>query len=67
MLDEDKLKALTAEQLAELNKNGYLVPMHATLVSVFQVNALIRRHNAAGLSPVRQVKLEVSKGGPAAQ
>ena len=59
VLDEDKLQALSGAALEDLNKNGYLVAMHATLVSLFQLNALIRRHNAAGLRPVRNIKLEV--------
>ena len=61
VIDEDKLKDLTAEQLADFNQKGYLVPMHATLVSVFQLNALVRRHNEAGLQPVRQVKISVTR------
>ncbi len=61
VLDEDKLKDLSAEQLADFNQKGYLVPMHATLVSVFQLNALVRRHNEAGLQPVKQVKVSVTR------
>lgn len=67
VVDEDKLKDLTAEQLADFNQKGYLVPMHATLVSVFQLNALVRRHNEAGLQPVDQVKISVTRDAGAEQ
>ena len=61
VLDEDKLKELSAEQLAEFSKNGYLVPMHATLVSIFQLKALMQRHNAAGLAPVKDIRISISR------
>jgi hypothetical protein len=61
-IDEDKLHALSAEQLYELNQQGYLVPIHAMLVSIYQLNLLVRYHNAMiGNRKVTQVKLEVAK------
>ncbi len=62
-LDEDRLQFLTAEELLELNNRGYLVAMHAMLLSIHQLNALIRRHNQQpGAGNVRQIKLEAAKG-----
>ena len=61
-IDEDKLQSLAPEQLQELNKNGYLLSIHAMLVSTFQLNSLIKKHNQReGVTAVRQVKLESSK------
>jgi len=62
MVHEDNLQTLKAESLAELRDKGYLPPLYAMLFSVFQLNALIRRHNAVeGLRPIKTINLEVSK------
>ncbi len=49
------------KKLAEtLNKGGCLLPIYAMLTSIYQLNALIQRHNAIdGNAPVHQLKLEV--------
>lgn len=61
-IDEDKLQSTTSEQLVDLNKSGYLVLAHAMLVSIFQLNSLVRRHNwVAGGRRVKQVKLEIAR------
>ena len=61
-VDEDKLRGLATEQIADLNQKGYLIPLHAMLMSLYQLNALINKHNqAGGLSPIKNVKLEMSK------
>ena len=61
-VDEEKLQDLDAQTLEELHKRGYLAPIHAMLISIFQVNGLIRRHNqVAGSEKIREVKLEVVK------
>ncbi|MBA6291114.1 SapC family protein [Colwellia sp. MB3u-70] len=44
-IDEAKLQQLSNDELAELNKLGYLMPIHAMLMSIFQLNNLIRKHN----------------------
>lgn len=62
VLDESKLKQLSGQQLAELNKAEYLVPMHAMLASLHQINALIRNNN--DLEPnnkIVKLKMEVAK------
>ena len=61
-LDEDKLQSLPDEQLAELHKRGYLLSANAMLISIFQLNALVRKHNDVdGARQVQQVKLEVAR------
>lgn len=44
-IDEEKLNALSAEQLAELQKAGYLQPIYTQLASVAQVYRLIDLKN----------------------
>lgn len=61
-IDEDKLQRLSAEQLETLNKKGYLTPIHAMLVSIFQLNALIQRNNNIEKLPkIKNIKLEINK------
>ncbi|TQV69904.1 SapC family protein [Exilibacterium tricleocarpae] len=61
-LDEDKLQSLQNEQLSELNKTGYLIPMHAVLISIYQLNALIKKHNVVErFTKVKKIKLELTK------
>lgn len=50
-IDEKKLKALSAEQLKELQDRDYLAPCHLLLVSLYQLNQLIRRRNRLGIPP----------------
>ena len=61
-IDEDKLQSLSAEKLGDLAGKGYLVAVHAMLISIYQLNALIRRHNRdAERKPVSKVKLQVRR------
>jgi hypothetical protein len=61
-INEDKLNALTAQQLDELNKLGYLIPIHAMLISIYQLNKLVRKHNGLqSLNPIKQLKIEVAR------
>lgn len=61
-IDEDKLQALPANELEELSKNGYLLLMYAMLISIFQLNALIRKNNqTAGCRPIKQAKLALAR------
>ena len=61
-IDEDALAALSAERLAALAGRGYLVAIHAILISIYQLNTLIQRHNRAGVQPrLSQVKLESAR------
>jgi len=62
MIHEDNLQSLSSERLTELRDRGYLAPIYAMLFSVFQLNALIRRNNAAeGTANIKAINLEVSK------
>jgi hypothetical protein len=61
-INEDTLQTIDAEKLAQLNKIGYLTPIHALLISIFQLNVLVNKHNANdGKMKVKAVKMEVSK------
>ena len=62
MIHEDNLQNLSSDRLTELRDRGYLAPVYAMLFSVFQLNALIRRNNAAaGTAKIKDINLEVSK------
>jgi hypothetical protein len=62
-IDEDKLQSLSAQQLKALNDLGYLVPIHSMLMSLYQINMLVRKNNVIDeLKQVKQVKIEVAKG-----
>lgn len=66
-IDEDRLQAMPNEQLGELNKKGYLAPIYAMLVSLFQLNLLIKQNNTGGKRDrVTQVKLEIARDSEAA-
>ena len=61
-IDEDKLNGLSTEQLAGLQKQGYLLPIHAMLISINQLNGLIQRNNQQSqFKVIQQIKLEVNK------
>jgi hypothetical protein len=44
-ISEAKLKTLSGEQLKDLQTRDYLAPCHLILVSLYQLNQLIRRRN----------------------
>lgn len=69
-VDEDKLQILVAEQLYQLHQQGYLLTLHAMLLSISQLNKLITLHNrlcsehdtfskSSGL--LKNVRLELSR------
>lgn len=61
-IDEEKMQSLSAEQLQALHNVGYLPPIYAVLNSLFQLNALIKRHNNnTSKTLIKQVKLALSK------
>ena len=67
-IDEDKLQSLSAEKLGTLARNGYLITIHAMLISIYQVNALVRRHNqGARRKTVRNVKMQVGRAAGSAE
>ncbi|MEM7081656.1 MAG: SapC family protein [Pseudomonadota bacterium] len=70
-IDEEKLQALDAETLTEFSQRGYLSPLYAMLISVFQLNALIQRHNRlvnddAAMDTIERIKLELARDAGAA-
>lgn len=61
-INEDKLLSLSGEELQELNKLGYMTPIHAMLISIYQINDIVRRNNAIeGNIKIDGIKLEMAK------
>ena len=61
-IDEERLQNLATEELESLHQKGYMTPIHAILISLFQVNVLINKNNARNPNQgIVQVKMEVSK------
>lgn len=61
-IDEDKLNQLGAEQLLALNSQGYLQQIHGMIMSIYQLNALLRKHNDSDSeTKLSQVKIEVAR------
>lgn len=61
-VDEDKLQTLDSDTIANLHKQGYLSVLNSMLISLFQLNALVKRHNQRPeLMPLKQIKLELSR------
>jgi hypothetical protein len=59
-VDEEKLTQLSADELAELNRSGFLVVIHALLISVYQINNLMRRHNESTENDkIAHIKIEL--------
>tara|TARA_R110001632_G_scaffold71897_2_gene166516 strand:- start:1551 stop:2315 length:765 start_codon:yes stop_codon:yes gene_type:complete len=61
-IDEDKLQSLTPEKMTRLNDSGYLIAIHAMLLSIYQLNLLLRKHNERNTqNKITQLKIEVAK------
>ncbi len=61
-INEDSLQTMDISALDGLRSQGYLMPIHALLMSLYQVNVLVNRHNARQPElPIKAVKIEVSK------
>lgn len=61
-VSEQRLQALTAEELASLNQKGLLNVLFSILSSIFQVNRVIRLHNTKFPGrAVNNIKFETSK------
>jgi hypothetical protein len=61
-VDEDKLQTLDNNTIAQLQKQGYLSVINSMLISLFQLNALVKLHNQRNdLMALEQVKLELSR------
>lgn len=57
-IDETKLKALSAEQLKDLQQRDFLAPCYLLLVSLHQLNRLIRQRNRKGGEQILNFKIE---------
>lgn len=60
-IDEEALRALSNDVLLDLNSRGYLLAIHALLISMSQVNTLVRRSAMFESDPVARVRLEVAR------
>ncbi len=61
-IDEDALMQLEGDTLTQLHQDGYLLIMHAMLLSISQMNRLIRAQNSRDDLPnVAHVKLQTGR------
>ncbi|MEM1262044.1 MAG: SapC family protein [Pseudomonadota bacterium] len=60
-VDEEKLRALDDATVLDLNRNGYLMALHAMLFSMGQINALVQRHGQRFDDAVKQVRVETAR------
>jgi len=61
-VDDQKLNALPANELELLNKYGFLLVIHAMLVSIYQVNNLVNRHNASDdTNKISEISVELAQ------
>lgn len=61
-INEDTLQSLSAAQLDELNKLGYLPAIYAMLMSIYQLNNIVGKNNQfGGLDKIEQIKLESAR------
>jgi hypothetical protein len=59
-IDEEKLNKLSTEQLASLHQDGTLFAIHALLISVYQINNLVRKYNQSeAANKIVNVKIEL--------
>ena len=57
-IDERKLHSLDDETFIKLRKTGFLAPIYALILSVFQLNELMKRHNQTpGAKQIVQVSM----------
>lgn len=61
-VDEEKFQNLGAEEFLEFKNRRYLAPMYGMLMSIYQLNSLMKRHNDQQASrQIKQVNIEVAK------
>jgi len=57
-VDERKLTAMDDETFCKLRETGFLAPIYALILSVFQLNELMKRHNSKdGVKRIVQVNM----------
>lgn len=61
-INEDAMQSLKGESLEELHQTGYLGAIHALLISVFQINQLVRSNNQfEGMDKITQIRMETAR------
>ncbi len=65
-IDENKLKALSAEQIKDLQTRDFLAPCYLMLVSLFQLRQLIRLRNRKGGEQIVNFRLDFGNDPSAA-
>ena len=61
-VDERKLTAMDDETFCKLRETGFLAPIYALILSVFQLNELMKRHNSKdGVKRIVQVNMTPSE------
>lgn len=58
-IDEEALRALDDETILALNKQNFLLPIHAMLSSLTQINRLIKLHNNSAEPKILGVQMRV--------
>lgn len=58
-INEQALRQLSDEQILALNQQNFLLPIHAMLTSLVQVNRLIKQHNSRSDNTISGVKMRV--------
>ncbi|MDP5029746.1 MAG: SapC family protein [Paraglaciecola sp.] len=59
-VDEETLRQLPEAQVLELNTQNFLLPIHAILSSLIQVNRLIKQHNHRSENTILGVQMRVA-------
>jgi hypothetical protein len=59
-IDEEALRQLSDESVLALNKQNYLLPIHAMLSSLSQINRLIKLHNKHAEPKINGVQMRVN-------
>lgn len=58
-IDEEKVRNLKTDSYLELRDNGYIIAIHAIMLSTYQLKGLINQHNeSSDRQTVTQVKME---------
>lgn len=61
-IDEDVLLGLDQEQVTKLHQSGVLGAIHGLLMSIYQINLLVRNNNQQdGMDAIQQIRLETAR------
>ena len=59
-IDDEALRQLPDAAVLELNQQNLLLPIHAMLSSLLQVNRLIKQHNLSSENTIMGVQMRVN-------